>query len=93
MTTERNPADWDLDPFPLSAESIAMDSEATYRERENSYRRSSAYAGMRRRYPQLRYWIARCRQPDLIGGSASPAAPQPVLPGVMLQWQRSHGED
>jgi hypothetical protein len=45
---------------------------------------------MRRRHPQLRFWIARCHPSDLVGdaGNAVAQAEQ----SSALVWERSHGE-
>ncbi len=46
-----------------------MDSESLYRERERLYRQSEQYASMQRLYPQLRLWMSRCEQSDLVSDS------------------------
>ena len=74
MTTE----DTDRVPDPgltmVAGDVAAMDSESSYREREQRYRCSAEYAAMQRSYPQLRFWVSRCPGSDLVGGAidASP---------------------
>lgn len=84
MTADPHATDWGIDPYPLPADHAVMDNEATYRERERRYRDSSAYARMQKRYPELRYWIARCCKPDLIGGAA-PDRQHPAGSVVLLE--------
>jgi hypothetical protein len=67
-----------------------MDSETAYRDLEQGYRCSEQYAAMRRRYPQLRFWIARCHPSDLVG-DASDAVAQAEQSSALV-WERSHGE-
>lgn len=68
MTTE------DLSGVPdpgltlVAGDGAAMESESSYREREERYRSSEEYAAMQRHYPQLRFWISRCPGSDLVGG-------------------------
>jgi hypothetical protein len=81
-----------LDPGlrPVSGVFDAMNSESAYRDLEQGYRASEQYAAMQRRYPQLRFWIARCNPSDLVGGS--PAQTMPAENPSALHWERSHGE-
>lgn len=65
----------------VPSDHAAMESEATYRALEQSYRHSMEYAWMQERYPRLRYWRQRCKPSDLVGGQTS-----------QLQWERSHGD-
>ena len=67
-----------------------MESESSYRVREQLYRRSEQYAAMQQRYPPLRFWIARCHPSDLV---ADPLPQSTPLQGASaLHWERSHGE-
>ena len=90
MTTE----DTDRVPDPgltmVAGDVAAMDSESSYREREQRYRCSAEYAAMQRSYPQLRFWVSRCPGSDLVGGAidASPLS----TPDSSILWDRSHGE-
>ena len=90
MTTE----DTDRVPDPgltmVAGDVAAMDSESSYREREQRYRCSAEYAAMQRCYPQLRFWVSRCPGSDLVGGAidASPLS----TPDSSILWDRSHGE-
>ena len=62
-----------------------------YRLLEHDYHQSAAYAQMVERYPLLRRTIADCRGTDLVGDpTTAPSNAQPA--GVVLQWERSHGE-
>jgi len=66
-------------------------SDQDYRLLEEEYRQSAAYAQMVERYPLLRRTIAACRGMGLVGHPKTPLSNhQP--PGVVLQWERSHGE-
>ncbi|MBM5784770.1 MAG: hypothetical protein FJ076_08025 [Cyanobacteria bacterium K_DeepCast_35m_m1_288] len=67
-----------------------MSSDSDYRQLEQGYRSSEQYAAMQQRYPQLRFWIARCHPSDLV---ADPL-PQSTPPqgASALHWERSHGE-
>jgi hypothetical protein len=71
MTTE------DLSGVPdpgltlVPGDGAPMESESSYREREQRYRSSEEYAAMQRRYPQLRFWVSRCPGSDLVGGMHS----------------------
>jgi hypothetical protein len=90
MTTE----DTDRVPDPgltmVAGDVAAMDSESSYREREQRYRCSAEYAAMQQSYPQLRFWVSRCPGSDLVGGAidASPLS----TPDSSILWDRSHGE-
>lgn len=61
-----------------------------YRELERCYHQSAEYAAMVERYPLLRRTIQSCRNAALVGRPTT--RPHPDLPGVLLRWQRSHGE-
>jgi hypothetical protein len=61
-----------------------------YRQIERAYHNSSDYQTMVRRYPQLQRAISRCHQADWVGGT--PTWRHPDRSGVLLQWDRSHGE-
>jgi hypothetical protein len=89
MTIERDRRVQDPGLIPVSGDANTMSSESAYRDLEQGYRCSEQYAAMRQRYPQLRFWIARCHPSDLVGGS-----PPQTAPGESrgLHWERSHGE-
>ena len=72
---------------PINAEAL---SETAYRDLEQGYRCSEQYAAMQRRYPQLRFWIARCHPSDLVGDP--PPQARPPQGSTALNWERSHGE-
>jgi hypothetical protein len=61
-----------------------------YRQIEKAYRNSIDYQAMVRRYPQLQRAIGRCSQADWVGGT--PPWRHSDRSGVLLQWDRSHGE-
>ena len=84
MTPEHHAKSVDSGLNAGRSELITMRSESAYRELERGYRRSDQYAWMQQRYPQLRFWIARCDPSDLVG---TPATKTP------LQWDRNHGEE
>ena len=90
MTIERDSRVQDPGLIPVSGDAHTMSSESTYRDLEQGYRCSDQYAAMQRRYPQLRFWIARCHPSDLVGdaGDAVAQAEQ----SSPLVWERSHGE-
>ncbi|MBD1194536.1 hypothetical protein [Vulcanococcus sp. Clear-D1] len=67
-----------------------MTSESAYRKLERGYRASEQYAAMQQRYPQLRFWIARCDPSDLVADPHPRSIPSQASPA--LQWERSHGE-
>ena len=70
---------------------LPAQTDQNYRQLEQHYRRSAQYAAMVARYPQLRHWINACSNADLVG--QPPEEPQQhAVPGVVLQWDRSHGE-
>jgi len=79
MPTESNQKVPDPGLTPVAGDHITMDSESRYRERERDYRQSEQYALMQRLYPQLRLWMSRCQQSDLVSDS-------------LLDWERSHGD-
>jgi len=71
--------------------SLQPGSDQDYRLLEEGYHQSPAYAAMVERYPLLRRTIAACRGKGLVGHpKTSPSNNQ--SPGVVLQWERSHGE-
>jgi len=70
---------------------LSMQNDQDYRQLEQHYRRSAQYAAMVARYPQLRHWISTCSTGDLVGDPTG-NPDQHGLPGVVLQWDRSHGE-
>lgn len=92
MTTE------DLSGVPdpgltlVAGDGAGMESESSYREREERYRSSEEYADMQRRYPQLRFWISRCPGSDLVGGTADRDSVPPLQSPVSILWDRSHGD-
>ena len=90
MTIEHD--SWVPDPglIPVAGDAHAMTSESAYRKLELGYRASEQYAAMQRRYPQLRFWIARCHPTDLVGDA--PDKTTPSQGASDLHWQRSHGE-
>ena len=89
MTIEHDRRVPDPGLIPVSGDAHTMSSESAYRDLEQGYRCSEQYAAMQQRYPQLRFWIARCHPSDLVGGS-----PPQTAPGESrgLHWERSHGE-
>ena len=90
VTTEPDPIGLDPGLTPVSGQFDTMNSETAYRDLEHGYRCSEQYAAMQSRYPQLRFWIARCHPSDLVddAGDAVAQAEQ----SSPLVWQRSHGE-
>ena len=90
MTTQ----DTDGTPDPgltlVPGDVAPMDSESTYREREQRYRCSADYVAMQQRYPQLRFWVSRCHPSDLVGGTSDTA--HPAKSAASIIWDRSHGE-
>jgi len=71
--------------------SLQPGTEQDYRLLEQGYHQSAAYAEMVKRYPLLRRTIADSRGKSLVGHpKTAPSNAQP--PGVVLQWERSHGE-
>ena len=71
--------------------SLQPGTDQHYRLLEQGYHQSAAYAQMVERYPLLRRTIAACRGKGLVGYPKTPPSnAQP--PGVVLQWERSHGE-
>ena len=90
MTNEQHPRGPDSGLIPVSGDAHTMSSESAYRDLEQSYRCSEQYAAMRQRYPQLRFWIARCDPSDLVGGL--PPQTVPCESQSALHWDRSHGE-
>jgi len=71
--------------------SLQPGSDQDYRLLEEGYHQSAAYAAMVERYPLLRRTIAACRGVGLVGHPKTPPSNhQPS--GVVLQWERSHGE-
>ena len=69
---------------------LAQQSDMDYRTLERHYRQSPQYAAMVARYPQLRQSIEACGTAELVDDAPSSTVDQPA---VMLQWERSHGED
>ena len=51
----------------VAGDGSAMESESSYRKREQRYRGSAEYAAMQQRYPQLRDWSSRCPDNELVG--------------------------
>jgi hypothetical protein len=90
VTTEQDPRGLDPGLTPVSGDFDTMDSETAYRDLEQGYRCSEQYAAMQRRYPQLRFWIARCHPSDLVGDP--PPQARPPQGSTALNWERSHGE-
>ena len=90
MTTEQNPRVPDSGLTPVSGDAQSMSSETDYRQLEQGYRSSEQYAAMQQRYPQLRFWTARCHPTDLVD-DPPPQSTQPHGASA-LQWERSHGE-
>lgn len=90
MTTEHDSRVPDPGLIPVAGDAHTMTSESAYRDLEQGYRCSAQYAAMQRRYPQLRFWIARCHPSDLVGGSMPQTMPS-ENPSA-LHWDRSHGE-
>ena len=90
MTIEHD--SWVPDPglIPVAGDAHTMPSESVYRKLELGYRASEQYAVMQRRYPQLRFWIARCHSFDLVGDDPNKAMRSQGASA--LHWQRSHGE-
>ena len=71
--------------------SLQLGTDQDYRLLEHDYHQSAAYAAMVERYPLLRRTIAACRDKALVGHpKVLHSSEQP--PGVVLQWERSHGE-
>jgi len=62
-----------------------------YRQLEQHYRGSAQYAAMVSRYPLLRHWINACRHSELVA-DPQPGSQHQGQPGIVLQWDRSHGE-
>jgi hypothetical protein len=71
--------------------SLQPGSDQDYRLLEEGYHQSAAYAAMVERYPLLRRTIAACRGKGLVGHPKAPSSNH-QQPGVVLQWERSHGE-
>ena len=90
MTIEHDSRVPDPGLIPVSGDAHTMSSDSAYRDLEQGYRASEQYAAMQRRYPQLRFWIARCHPSDLVG--SSPAQTVPAENPSALHWERSHGE-
>jgi hypothetical protein len=67
-----------------------MQPDQDYRLLEHSYRNSPEYAAMVERYPLLRSLITTCVSSELVGHPLAIACVE--QPGLMLQWDRSHGE-
>ena len=70
---------------------LPQQSDQDYRELERQYHRSAQYAAMVSQYPQLRHWINACRRSPLVG-DAPEQAKHHTPKGIVLQWDRSHGE-
>ena len=90
MTIEHNSRVPDPGLIPVAGDAHTMSSESAYRKLELGYRASEQYAVMQRRYPQLRFWIARCHSSDLVGDEPNKAMRSQGASA--LHWQRSHGE-
>jgi hypothetical protein len=92
MTTE------DLSGVPdpgltlVPGDGAPMESESSYREREQRYRSSEQYAAMQQRYPQLRFWVSRCPGAELVGGTTDRDGTPPLQSPVSIVWDRSHGD-
>lgn len=97
MTTDDQPHRWGArtEPGPdealVHSQALPPQNDQDYRQLEQHYRRSAQYAAMVARYPQLRHWISACSTGDLVGDPPGDTG-QHGLPGVVLQWDRSHGE-
>ena len=70
---------------------LPQQSDQDYRALERQYHRSDQYAAMVSRYPQLRHWIKACRSSPLVG-DPQVQAKHLNQRGIVLQWDRSHGE-
>lgn len=83
------------DPWPdgelVHGQQLPLQSDQDYRQLEQRYRRSAQYAAMVSRYPLLRHWIDACRHSELVADPL-PGSQQQGQPGIVLQWDRSHGE-
>ena len=90
MTIEQNSRVPDPGLIPVAGDAHTMSSESAYRKLELGYRASEQYAAMQRRYPQLRFWIARCHPTDLVGDAPNKAVPSQG--SSYLYWERSYGE-
>ncbi|NDC35236.1 MAG: hypothetical protein EBZ51_07595 [Synechococcaceae bacterium WB9_2_112] len=75
----------------MHGQPLPAQTDHDYRQLEQHYRRSAQYAAMVARYPQLRHWISHCSNVDLVGDPAETPIGHAVG-GVVLQWDRSHGE-
>ena len=83
------------EPGPIAdlvhGQQLPLQSDQDYRQLEQRYRRSAQYAEMVSRYPLLRHWIDACRHSELVADPL-PGSQQQGQPGIVLQWDRSHGE-
>jgi hypothetical protein len=83
------------EPWPdgelVHGQQLPLQSDQDYRQLEHHYRRSAQYAAMVSRYPLLRHWIHACRHSELVADPL-PGSEQQGQPGIVLQWDRSHGE-
>ena len=75
----------------VHGQQLPLQSVQDYRQLEQHYRRSAQYAAMVSRYPLLRHWINACRHSELVA-DPQPGSQQQGPPGIVLQWDRSHGE-
>lgn len=91
MTTEDlNGAD-DPGLTLIPGDGTSMESESSYRKREQRYRSSEQYVAMQQRYPQL-LWVSRCPGSDLVGGTTDRDSAPPLQSPVSIRWDRSHGD-
>ena len=95
-TTDHSPqAGARPEPWPdqdlVHSQQLPLQSDQDYRQLEQHYRRSAQYAAMVSRYPQLRHWINVCRHSELVADHL-PGSQQQDHQGIVLQWDRSHGE-
>jgi hypothetical protein len=75
----------------VHGQQLPLQSVQDYRQLEQHYRRSAQYEAMVSRYPLLRHWIDACRHSELVA-DPQPGSQQQGPPGIVLQWDRSHGE-
>jgi hypothetical protein len=75
----------------VHGQQLPLQSDQDYRQLEQHYRRSAQYAAMVSRYPLLRHWIDACRHSELVADPL-PGSQHQGQPGIVLQWDRSHGE-
>jgi len=75
----------------MHGQPLPAQTDHDYRQLEQHYRRSAQYAAMVSRYPLLRHWIDACRHSELVADPLQ-GSQQQGQPGIVLQWDRSHGE-